>query len=207
MYLSNRIMHSAPEHMGRAVELVVSLVDKLNDEHGGALQATVSVGIDPYALAICGQWTDLDKYEALQRGEGISGDARALIQLAAGMFDAARTEEQIYRIMVPGDTDPQPITIVNTADIVLDRYAEAIGYCVDITTAASQLSMAKVGFGTALVGGRGRVMWWHTAPSIAEAANMIEKLETETMFIDKMHAGNELFQPGSVNRRLWRRLN
>ncbi|NNE73333.1 MAG: hypothetical protein HKN26_06700 [Acidimicrobiales bacterium] len=47
----------------------------------------------------------------------------------------------------------------------------------------------------------------HMGRAVELVVSLVDKLETETMFIDKMHAGNDLFQPGSVNRRLWRRLN
>lgn len=203
MYLSTRILRASPAHMADAIGMVGFIVDRLNTEHGAALGASMNVGTESSTLAVAGTWEGLDDYQRVLTAMAADTEIQSAARLSDGLFDAARTEDHLYKIHVQPTGDPKPVIIANQASMRLTRVAEAVAFGVEVATTTTKISGVSAGFATAVTGRRSEVMWWSSVDTLADAGDVGDKLETDPGYVDLFTRSDGLYEESSLEQSLW----
>ncbi|NNE72604.1 MAG: hypothetical protein HKN26_02985 [Acidimicrobiales bacterium] len=201
--MSSRILRTTPAHMADAVGMVSWIVEKLNADHGAMLRASINVGTEPSTIAVAGGWEDLDQYQNARFSMAADAEIQSAFRLSENLFDNARTEDHLMKIHVPAGETVKPVTVVNTATMMLTRVAEAVAFGVEVSTTTTKISGVQSGFATALTGPRADVLWWNTVDSLADAAEVGDKLEADPGYLDLFARSDGLYQESSLEQSLW----
>jgi len=131
-------------------------------------------------------------------------------KLAAGAaYQAAPAEDQMAEMLngEPGDMPPVgSVAVVTTAVIGNGRYAEAVGWGLEMAEFATTVGGMPTGFYMTMYGTFGTVQWIGVAADAAAADQAGQAVNADPDYIAKLGSVGDLFVPGSGHRSLATRM-
>jgi hypothetical protein len=134
----------------------------------------------------------------------LMGDAEYHSKLASGRdYVAAPATDQLATV-VHGDLgDPPPVgsvASITAAVIGNGKYAEAVGWGIDMAQHATAVTGVSTNFLMSRFGTFGAVSWIGISADAAAADAAAAALEADAAYLDKLGAVGDLFVPASGNR-------
>ncbi len=163
------------------------------------------VGTVAYAMRVA----DLPDLQSLTTS--LLADAEYHKRLAAGQaFVGAPAVDNLARPMLGelGDGSPPvgSVATLTTATMAAGKYADAVGWSLDIAQHVSKVSGIPTMFLTSEFGTFGNVSWIAVAPDMAAAQAGFDAVNGDADYLAKLGNAGDLFLPGSGNRGLMTRI-
>lgn len=98
------------------------------------------------------------------------------------------------------------VAVVTTAIIGNGKYAEAIGWGLDVAAHATKVGGMPVAFYMDMYGPFGQVTWIGVGADMAAADASNAKLNADAEYVNKLSAAGDLFVPGLAHRSLAQRI-
>ncbi|MBI4932412.1 MAG: hypothetical protein HY828_00955 [Actinobacteria bacterium] len=137
----------------------------------------------------------------------LAGDATYEAMIAKGADLVAGPPSDMMRESLdgsdPGGSPPVgSVAVITTAIIANGKYAEAIGWGLDVAAHATKVGGVPVAFYMDMYGPFGQVTWIGVGADMAAADASNAKLNTDADYINKLSAAGDLFVPGMANRSM-----
>lgn len=138
--------------------------------------------------------------------ESLLADPTYHEKLATGAgFAAGPAEDALSEPLHGGDGEAPPVGTVITATravIAGGKYAEAVGWGIEMALYSEKVTGSPVGFYMDTFGTFGTVVWIGGAPDAAAADAMNDALNADAGYLDKLGSVGDLFVPASGQRSL-----
>lgn len=122
-----------------------------------------------------------------------------LVESGAALVHAPG-QDTLRQIVHGAPTEPPPlgaVAVITTATAVVDRYADAIGWGVEIAQHGEQVTGAPISVLTDLYGAMGAMAWISVQPDMASAEAAGMALRGDAGYIGRLTGSKGLFIPGS----------
>lgn len=140
-------------------------------------------------------------------GEGLAGDAEYAALLAKGADFISGPPVDHLREAISGDLSATAPPVgsyatVTTAVVADGKYADAIGWGLDIGSHAAEVTGMPVTLLVEMFGTFGTLVWTGIASSAAAADDANAKLNVDPGYMTKLGEGGHLFVPASGHRSI-----
>jgi hypothetical protein len=148
--------------------------------------------------------------DLMAKAAPLGGDAEYQAKLAKGADLVAGPPEDSLATPLLGDLgDPPPVgsmAVVTNAVIANGKYAEAVGWGIDVAQHVTSLTGMPVGLMMQEFGQFGQLTWIGIAADAAAVDASSAATNGDAEYVKKMSAAGDLFVPGSGHRSLVTRM-
>lgn len=180
MYISSRTLEANPGQIEDTLALASWVTGTINERIGADFGVSVEVGGNPNAVHATAVWESLGAYEAARAAIAADQEIANAMRMASNV--STTVGDSLGQVLAPPG-DRSAFAGINFARVQISKIADAIPFCLEIASAATEITGNQVGLVRAYTGDADRILWVSFHDSLQSMQESQSKLDSNEDFM------------------------